>query len=78
MNAAETIREIARNAGKSYTDLAREEGVAPQTVQKRLRGDGLGFTVGTLCKMLDALDYELAALPKGSDLPDGSYKVDGL
>lgn len=76
MNASDVVRSIARDAGKNYTDLAREEGVTPQAVQKRL-GSG-GLTVATLCKMLGALGYELVAMPKGSDLPDGSYEVDSL
>lgn len=74
MNASDAIRSIARDAGKTYTDLAREEGVTPQAVQKRLAKGGL--TVTTLCKMLGALGYELVAVPEGSNLPDGSYKVD--
>lgn len=75
MNASDAVRSIAKEAGKNLTDLAREEGVTPQAVQKRL-GRG-GLTVATLCKMLGALDYEVVAMPKGSEAPEGSVRIEG-
>lgn len=74
MKAADAVRTIARESAKSLADLARDEGISPQAVHRRLEG---GCTVATLCKMLGALDYEVVAMPKGSEAPEGSVRIEG-
>lgn len=74
MKATEAVRAIANDAGMNLSDIARQEGVTPQAVQKRLNGGGC--TARSLCRMLETLDYALIAVPKGTEVPEKSYLID--
>ena len=66
MNEQEVLKEILKERGFSHQALADKLGYGSRTaVTMRLRGTGL--QVGTLIKMLEAMDCELVVRSKLKD-----------
>ena len=77
MRAADFIRTATEGSGAwSLSRLATELGIKRQSMNSALnRGD---MRVGFVARAADLLGYDLVAVPKGSRLPNGSVRLDGM
>lgn len=75
----EAILEVMKRQKVTQTQLARQLGITPPSVcimlgrSKTTPCKGIG--ADKAAKWLGKLGYELAAVPKGSKLPDGAIVV---
>lgn len=67
---SETIREARRAKGLSQEALAIASGASRITIARLEAGSDKDFRLGTLVRLCEALDLELAALPKGGRAAD--------
>jgi transcriptional regulator with XRE-family HTH domain len=67
---SEVVREARRKKGLSQEALAAASGASRVTIARLEAGSAKDFRLGTLARLCDALDLELAALPKGGRVVD--------
>lgn len=72
-SASDVIRMSLSTSPISLTGLANIVGVGAQSLESRLRASSM--RVSSASEMLGPLGFDLVAVPKGSVLPSGSYKV---
>lgn len=76
MNASQIIEELIEERKLSKTEYAAKLGIKPQALGNRLKRDS-NLRESNLVAMLDALDYELLIVPKGTKLRDGFHPISG-
>ena len=74
MKAGEALREIVAMRGYSIRGFAEEIGVSNTSIGRSMNRENV--PVSTVTKYLSRLGYEVAFVPVGSKLPDGSYAID--
>jgi transcriptional regulator with XRE-family HTH domain len=76
MYISDAIREIIALRGSSQQSVAVKLGVKPPSIAVALhRGN---MTARTLWKILNALDYDLVAVPRGTKLPPAARAIDPI
>ena len=73
MKAQDIIDELIGKNGMKYSEFSRRLEISPQTLNGRLRREGLH--VGSVVEMANALNYRLVLVPDTAKLPAGSYEV---
>lgn len=66
---------IKQSPNWTQNKLGREIGLTSQAMYSRMKSS-TGFRVDFLVESLNALGYDLVAVPKGSRLPNGSIRVE--
>ncbi len=74
VHVAHALTLLRHNAGLTVPELARMVGVSKQAMTERLMPKNT--SVGVACEVADALGYEMALVPKGSDYPEGSIRIE--
>lgn len=74
MKAGAALQAILDEKGVTHVRLAKDLGIAPQTVDSRCNG-GRVMRVDTLVKTYAALGYKIVACPK--DGVGDEYELDG-
>ena len=77
MLIGETVKSLVHMTGTTVRDLADKTGLSYQAVYLACSDSKpkQGMTVGTACKLLDALDYKLVAMPKEKEINDSDIEV---
>lgn len=73
MRAGDAISDILEGQGRSQRSLAKQLDIAPQTLSRRLLGDG-SLRVDTLATMVEALGYRVVIEPISGD--GITYEID--
>lgn len=74
MEARELIRQlIDESPSLSQNRLGTVIGISPQNMSNRMRATSM--KVGFLTDCLDALGYDLVAVPKAMRLPNGARRI---
>lgn len=71
------LQLIATKKGFSHSDLARSCDVTKQAMLRRF-DEWRNISVGAAAQMAEAMEYELALVPRGSDYPEGSIRVSAV
>lgn len=74
MNHTEAMREILAKRGYSIRQLADKVGVTNVSLGRTIRRENAPLSV--IAKYLNALGYQVAFVPSGANLPDGSYLLE--
>ena len=78
MDARSTIKAIvAQSPAWSLNRLGAHMGLSSSAMGNRMSPTRSDMRVGFVVAALDALGYDLVAVPKGSRLPNGSIVIDG-
>lgn len=75
LRVTDAIELIAMRQGVNHSDLASMCGITKQAISRRFERRR-NISVGAAAQMAEALGYELALVPMGSDYPIGSYRVE--
>ena len=74
MHVMAAIEHLCHRAGVNHSELAAMCDVTKQAMHRRMEWRR-NASVGAAAQMAEALGYELALVPKGSDYPQGSIRV---
>lgn len=74
MHIMAAMEHLCHRAGMSHSELATACDVSKQAMNKRFAWHQ-NCSVGIAAQMAEALGYEMALVPKGSDYPPGSIRV---
>lgn len=72
--APEALSEILAESGQTKRAWARELGISPQALDRRLNGSR-DPKVSTLCQMAGSLGYKVAVVPEASEIE--GYEIEG-
>ena len=77
MNAKELIKLLMVEQNVTDADLARRLDISQAALWERISPKkSNNMSVHCVVEMLDALDYELCAVPRGARTPAGTLKLD--
>lgn len=77
MLIGEVVKSIVYLKDTNVRKLAEKAGLSYQSIYKSCNDDTKkGMHTTTAAKLLDALDYQLVAIPKGESLRDEWLKID--
>ena len=78
MKVRDIIKKLMGEKGFANAKVAHDIGVAPAALWQQLNGEKENLTINRIMKILDVLNYEIQIVPKGTPLPDNSYRLDVL
>ena len=76
ITAIEALKDIMAKYEVTVTQLAERLGKSRSAVSNKVTGIQKTITTDKLNELLDALGYEIAVIPKGTDLPEDCYLVE--
>lgn len=75
VDTCEVMREMAYRSGKSLRGASEEMGRSPTWLGSTI-GKGSDSGAGTVAELGRVCGYDLAAVPTGHELPEGSMVID--
>lgn len=78
MNQVEAIKAAMKYMKRTQKDVAEQIGVAQPTMTRYFNVSGGRMNMNTLCKILDAIGYEIVLQPKNSKgrRQDGAFAIE--
>ncbi len=74
MNVSDALRDIIASQRVTQSDIAKELGVSQPAIASVLSVGNPQFRV--LSRIAGSVGYTVALVPKGADLPEGSYELE--
>jgi len=75
MSFWDTVYALAKDNGITVFEITKRLGLSPAYIAVQ-RSRGSHPKTNTAAQVLDAVGYELWAVPSGSRMPEGSLKID--
>ena len=76
MNMIQAIRAARDASGLTEREVGDQVGMSAQCVHNKIAAAKADIRAGNAVMFLDAMGYQLAVVPKGKRLPQGSIVVD--
>jgi transcriptional regulator with XRE-family HTH domain len=76
MKAMDAVKAILEEQGVTITQLANRVGKSRATIADKFTGRYESVDVNKLNEIVQAIGYDIVLIPKGSRLPQNSYKVE--
>lgn len=78
MNQVEAIKSAIKYMHRSQKDVAKQIGIAQPTMSRYFTVSNGNVSMETLCKILDAIGYEVVLQPKNTKgrRPDGAFAIE--
>ena len=78
MNQTEAIRAAMKYMKRTQKEVAEQIGIAQPTMSRYFTVSGGRMNMNTLCRILDAIGYEIVLQPKNTKgrRPDGAFAIE--